>query len=135
MTTDYPGPSARYTPSVWRMEPLETAGQLDAAVFEYRRILALPQPDRESPSTRRGAVAVARELARVTRALHVQADERSPSRRALEALRALQYGFVALAQDPIDAPTVLGGEELDAVLLRGDVARWMRDALHGDAPA
>jgi hypothetical protein len=117
------------------MQPLETAGQLDAAVFEYRRILALPAAERESPGTRRAAVAVARELARVTRALHVEADERSPSRRALEALRTLLYGFVALAQDPIDAPTVISGEQLDAVLLRGDVARWMRDALHGDAPA
>jgi hypothetical protein len=117
------------------METLETAGQLDAAVFEYRRVLALDPEARETAATRRAAVAVARELARVTRALHLEGDERSESRRALEALRALQYGFVALAQDPIDEPTVLSGEQLDAVLLRGDVARWMRDALHGDAPA
>jgi hypothetical protein len=117
------------------MQSLEIAGQLDAAVFEYRRILALDAPQRAAPATRRAAVAVARELARVTRALHREADDRSPARRALEALRQLQYGFVALAQDPVDAPTVLSGAQLDAVLLRGDVARWMHDALHGDPPA
>jgi hypothetical protein len=127
------------------MEELEIAGQLDAAVFEYRRILALEPSTRESPATRRAALAVARELARVTRGLANAGAEGEAGEgsavgppRALDALRVLQYGFVALAQDPVDEPTVLSGEELDAVLLRDDVGRWMHDALHGpvedDAP-
>jgi hypothetical protein len=125
------------------MEELEIAGQLDAAVFEYRRILALDPASRESPATRRAALAVARELARVTRGLQANAGAEGEGAavgppRALDALRVLQYGFVALAQDPVDEPTVLSGEELDAVLLRDDVGRWMHDALHGpvedDAP-
>jgi hypothetical protein len=128
------------------MEELEIAGQLDAAVFEYRRILTLDPATRESPATRRAALAVARELARVTRGLQANAGAEGEAGegaavgppRALDALRVLQYGFVALAQDPVDEPTVLSGEELDAVLLRDDVGRWMHDALHGpvedDAP-
>lgn len=114
MTDPPPTPSA--------VTDLEVAGQLDAALFEYRRILALPPDARDSAAVRRAALAVARELAAVARSLE--------RHRALDALRALEYGFVALAQDPVDAPTVLGSGELDAVLLRGDVGRWMHEALH-----